>query len=59
MKFEQYVGLVEEAYDRLIKKYPDKQEAFMLLNLAISARNADNMNSNITGVMTVKEPEKS
>lgn len=59
MKFEHYVKMVEEAYDHLIQRYPDKQEAFTLLNLAISARNADNMNSNITGVMTVKEPEKS
>ena len=36
MKFEHYVEMVEEAYDHLIKKYPDKQEAFTLLTLAIT-----------------------
>ena len=51
---EKYVEEIEESYKYLREKYQDKGEALTLLQLAVNARNADHMNSNIHGSMIVK-----
>ena len=49
-----YVNEITEIYDSLKEKY-DETVAMTLLSLAISARNADHMNANVCGSLTVKE----
>ena len=49
-----YVNEVTEIYDSLKEKY-NETVAMTLLSLGISARNADHMNANVSGSLTVKE----
>lgn len=42
-----YVDAVQEAYDELKEKYNDTALAVNLLNIAMSARNADCMNTKV------------
>lgn len=51
---KKYVDWVTEIYDNLKEKYGETV-ALNLLSLAIAARNADRMNGNISGILTVKE----
>lgn len=50
-----YVDEVSEAYDGLKKKYVDTGLALSLLNIAVTARSSDHLNTNVFGNVVVKE----
>lgn len=52
-----YLNEVEEKYDELSKKH-SMNVALTLLNMAVTMRNTDNMNTNITANMSIKEEDK-
>lgn len=54
---KKYVDEVTKIYDDLKEKY-DETVAITLLNLAISARNVDHMNINVSGNLTIREEQK-
>lgn len=49
---------IEEIYDELKKKYEDTGVVLNILNFAVSARNANHMNANVSGSFTMKEDSK-